>query len=240
MIVNTKTFQKEKCNKSTQRFSQMNTITFSLFNNYCMSFDLYIFYSFIVFIILTFQTMNPSITNVRNAIDKSLAERDANIDKFCTHLDKDIAELVKEVKEIKQEIQNPTILDPNAEKPKVIGLLERLETRMDELQNRAFQYKNYQKNFKVCVFVSFFFFFVNHMWLFSTIKLRINITTSSTRTTRKNSRYVISREICVGTGLCWLSSWLLTCEVNKRSLVTIKNQLRFTLDVVHNCTPFSI
>ena len=42
---------------------------------------------------------------MRNAIDKSLTERDANIDKFCTHLDKDIAELGKEVNEVKQEAQ---------------------------------------------------------------------------------------------------------------------------------------
>lgn len=52
-----------------------------------------------------FQTLNPSITNVRNAIDKSLTERDSNIDKFCTHLDKDIAELDKEVKEIRAEAE---------------------------------------------------------------------------------------------------------------------------------------
>ena len=51
------------------------------------------------------QTLNPSITNVRNAIDKALAERDSNIDKFCSHLDKDITELGKEVKEVKQEAQ---------------------------------------------------------------------------------------------------------------------------------------
>lgn len=51
------------------------------------------------------QTLGPSITNVRNAIDKCLTERDANIDKFCTHLDKDIGELTKDVKEIKQEAQ---------------------------------------------------------------------------------------------------------------------------------------
>ena len=42
---------------------------------------------------------------VRNAIDKSLAERDANIDKFCVSLDKDIAVLGKEVKQVKQEAQ---------------------------------------------------------------------------------------------------------------------------------------
>ena len=52
-----------------------------------------------------FQTLSPSINNVLNAIDKSLAERDANVDKFCTHLDKDIAELSKEVKEVKTESQ---------------------------------------------------------------------------------------------------------------------------------------
>ncbi|XP_060075174.1 dynein axonemal heavy chain 6-like [Ylistrum balloti] len=96
-----------------------------------------------------YQTLGPSITNVRNAIDKSLTERDANIDKFCTHLDKDIAELAKEVKEVKQEAQNPMILDVNSEKDKVRNILSRLLTQMDDLQKRAFTYKSYQKNFKV-------------------------------------------------------------------------------------------
>ena len=38
-------------------------------------------------------------------IDKSLAERDADIDKMCTHIDKDIVALGKEVKEVKQKAQ---------------------------------------------------------------------------------------------------------------------------------------
>ena len=42
---------------------------------------------------------------VRNSIDKSLAERDQNVDKFCTSLDKDIADLGKEVKQVKQDAQ---------------------------------------------------------------------------------------------------------------------------------------
>ena len=42
---------------------------------------------------------------VRNAIDRALAERDSNLDKFCTYLDKDIAILNKKVKSIKQEAQ---------------------------------------------------------------------------------------------------------------------------------------
>ena len=48
-----------------------------------------------------YQTLFPQIGEVRNSIDKALGERDTNINKFCTHLDKDIAELNKEVKEIK-------------------------------------------------------------------------------------------------------------------------------------------
>ena len=96
-----------------------------------------------------YQTLNPSITNVRNAIDKSLTERDANIDKFCTHLDKDIAELDKVVKEIRVEAQNPLILDKDSEKGKVKGILNKLLNQMENLQKEAFTYKSYQKNFKV-------------------------------------------------------------------------------------------
>ena len=51
------------------------------------------------------QTLRPTVTAVRNVIDKSLAERDANIDKMCTHIDKDIVSLGKEVKEVKQKAQ---------------------------------------------------------------------------------------------------------------------------------------
>lgn len=54
---------------------------------------------------LFFKTLKPSITAVRNAIDKSLAERDQNVDKFCSALDKDIADLGKQVKQVKQEAQ---------------------------------------------------------------------------------------------------------------------------------------
>ena len=52
-----------------------------------------------------FQTLRPTVTAVRNVIDKSLAERDANIDKMCTHIDKDIVSLGKDVKEVKQKAQ---------------------------------------------------------------------------------------------------------------------------------------
>lgn len=84
-----------------------------------------------------------------NAIDKALAERDQNVDKFCTHLDRDISELTKEVKEVKQESQNPMILDASADQVSIRRTLQKMHDRMEELQKRAFLYKSYQKNFKV-------------------------------------------------------------------------------------------
>ncbi|XP_070535810.1 dynein axonemal heavy chain 6-like isoform X2 [Ptychodera flava] len=96
-----------------------------------------------------YQTLNPSVSAVRNAIDKAVGERDANIDKFCNTLDKDIAELNKDVKEIKQESQNPMILDANADREKIMSVLAKLQDKMERIQKTAFTYKSYQKNFKV-------------------------------------------------------------------------------------------
>ncbi|XP_069834127.1 dynein axonemal heavy chain 6 [Dendropsophus ebraccatus] len=96
-----------------------------------------------------FATLRPSILAVRNAIDKSVGERDGCIEKFCRSLDKDIAELNKEVKDVKQQSQDPQILDIGADQTKIIQILADLQTIIDELQKRAFQYKTYQKNFKV-------------------------------------------------------------------------------------------
>lgn len=67
---------------------------------------LYLFHDLIYcFAFMYLQTLRPTVTAVRNVIDKSLAERDANIDKMCTHIDKDIVSLGKEVKEVKQKAQ---------------------------------------------------------------------------------------------------------------------------------------
>lgn len=41
------------------------------------------------------------------------------------------------------------ILDSNADQTKVAALLKKLGDRLEELQKQAFQYKTYQKNFKV-------------------------------------------------------------------------------------------
>ncbi|KAI4873222.1 hypothetical protein NFI96_025127 [Prochilodus magdalenae] len=96
-----------------------------------------------------FATLRPSITGVKNAIDKALGERDANVAKFCQHLQQDISELNKEVIRVKQQAENRQILDISADRGKVRMLLGEIQISIDELQAQAFSYKSYQKNFKV-------------------------------------------------------------------------------------------
>ncbi|XP_042305526.1 dynein axonemal heavy chain 6 [Sceloporus undulatus] len=96
-----------------------------------------------------FSSLKPSIIAVRNAIDKAVGERDASIFRFCQLLDLDIHELNEEVKLVKREAQDPQILDVDADQDRVRQVLAEMQEILDELQKRAFQYKSYQKNFKV-------------------------------------------------------------------------------------------
>ncbi|KAF6103026.1 dynein axonemal heavy chain 6 [Phyllostomus discolor] len=96
-----------------------------------------------------FATMKPSIVAVRNAIDKSVGDREASIKQFCVQLGKDLDDLTNEVNEIKLLAQDPQILDINADQERIKSTLNDLQVVLDDLQKRAFQYKSYQKNFKV-------------------------------------------------------------------------------------------
>lgn len=52
-----------------------------------------------------YSTLQPSMSSMNNAIDKAEGERDANLAKFCQHLQQDIKELNNEVKRIKQQAE---------------------------------------------------------------------------------------------------------------------------------------
>lgn len=55
--------------------------------------------------LVVYQSLFKTIADCRNSIDKALTERDSNINKFCTLLDKDIASLTEQVRDIKAEAQ---------------------------------------------------------------------------------------------------------------------------------------
>uniref|UniRef100_A0A8D2JQJ9 Dynein axonemal heavy chain 6 n=1 Tax=Sciurus vulgaris TaxID=55149 RepID=A0A8D2JQJ9_SCIVU len=96
-----------------------------------------------------FATMKPSIVAVRNAIDKAVGDRETSIKQFSLHLGRDLEDLNDEVNEIKLQAQDPQILDINTDQEKIRTILSDLQCVLDDLQKRAFQYKSYQKNFKV-------------------------------------------------------------------------------------------
>ncbi|XP_032736568.1 dynein heavy chain 6, axonemal isoform X2 [Lontra canadensis] len=96
-----------------------------------------------------FATMKPSIVAVRNAIDKSVGDRETMIKQFSHHLGRDLEDLTNEVNEVKLQAQDPQILDITADQDKIKLMLNELQVVLDDLQKRAFQYKSYQKNFKV-------------------------------------------------------------------------------------------
>ncbi|KAF6321024.1 dynein axonemal heavy chain 6 [Rhinolophus ferrumequinum] len=96
-----------------------------------------------------FATMKPSVVIVRNAIDKSVGDREASIKQLCVYLGKDLEELNNEVNEVKLLAQDPQILDISVDQDKIKSMLNDLQLVLDDLQKRAFQYKSYQKHFKV-------------------------------------------------------------------------------------------
>lgn len=58
--------------------------------------------------LVVYATLFSTITVCRNSIDKALTERDANIQQFCSTLDKDISGLTEECRRIKQQAEVKT------------------------------------------------------------------------------------------------------------------------------------
>jgi hypothetical protein len=99
--------------------------------------------------IVSFSSLTNTLNSCRNAMDKVLTERDAYVTKFVALIDKDIEILTQEVRQIKQDSQNPLLLDPSADKDKVKLLLDDHLKKIDKQQRTSTQYRMYQKNFKV-------------------------------------------------------------------------------------------
>lgn len=99
--------------------------------------------------IVSQSSLTTTLNGCRNAMDKALTERDANVTRFVSLLDKDIELLTQEVRKIKQDSQNPLLLDPTADKDKVKLLLDDYLKKIDAQQKISGNYRLYQKNFKV-------------------------------------------------------------------------------------------
>ena len=95
-----------------------------------------------------YESLPSEQSALRDSIDKAQGERDQSIDKLVGCIERDIVELNGELKDIKEQIQNPQLLDEEADQEQVRKDLLDLTTSMDELLTRAHTFKTYQKNFK--------------------------------------------------------------------------------------------
>ena len=97
----------------------------------------------------TYMTLEPGMSSLRTTIDKSVSELEKKKNDFRACLENDITELGKDVREVKEKADQPHILDPNSESPDVMGLLTGLQQRMDSLNDKAQEYRGYQKKFQM-------------------------------------------------------------------------------------------
>jgi dynein heavy chain len=96
-----------------------------------------------------YQTLRNAVQRARDAAKKRTDEKDKLINKFCDELDKDISTLGTEVLSVRNEAQAEIVSNPEAELEQVLAYMERLNDRMNTLQERAAQFKTYQKSFNV-------------------------------------------------------------------------------------------
>ncbi|KAA8595375.1 hypothetical protein FQN60_012510 [Etheostoma spectabile] len=99
--------------------------------------------------LIIFATLQPTISSLHSIIDEAAAERQSNIDKLCSSLQKDIQNLNRDVVQVMFKSQDPQILDMSADPSQVRLLLGEIQISIDELQAQASTYTSYQKKFKV-------------------------------------------------------------------------------------------
>ena len=97
----------------------------------------------------TYMTLEPGMASLRTTIDKSVSELEKKKNEFRSCLENDITELGREVREVKEKADQPMILDPASENTEIVSYLSNLQQRMDNLNDRAQEYRGYQKKFQM-------------------------------------------------------------------------------------------
>ncbi|KAG7253818.1 hypothetical protein CRUP_029059, partial [Coryphaenoides rupestris] len=80
-----------------------------------------------------YATLRASVAAMQSAVDRSVEERDANVDRFCGCLRKDIVELNQEVKTVKQKAQVRESwrgLPPNSAVPRLKGNVDAMRDKL--------------------------------------------------------------------------------------------------------------
>ncbi|XP_069668946.1 dynein axonemal heavy chain 6 isoform X3 [Periplaneta americana] len=90
-----------------------------------------------------------TLTALRNLVDRKVNEKTKMVGKFNEQINKDITDLLAEVGDIKEEANQPWLIDieSNPEEAKVT--LDALHDQLAECQKKATEFRNYQKTFRM-------------------------------------------------------------------------------------------
>ncbi|XP_051939159.1 dynein axonemal heavy chain 6 isoform X1 [Hippocampus zosterae] len=98
---------------------------------------------------VAFASMEPYMNSLHNMINDAMFDRFKMMEKFSKSLQVDIKDLNQKVKKIKEQSQDPQILEVTADLSQVRVLLGELQISIDDLQAEASAYISYQKQFKL-------------------------------------------------------------------------------------------
>ena len=95
-----------------------------------------------------FQTLGPTLRQLKEAVDMATDTKDDNISKFTSELEKTVNDLMAEVAEIRNKAQDPMVLNPGARSDLVINFLDDLRAQLDQLEASKFKFGAWDALFK--------------------------------------------------------------------------------------------
>uniref|UniRef100_A0A3P9C2G1 Dynein axonemal heavy chain 6 n=1 Tax=Maylandia zebra TaxID=106582 RepID=A0A3P9C2G1_9CICH len=99
--------------------------------------------------LVKFAALEPFIESLSSVMLKAVLQRNGTMEKFCSCLQKDIKEIKQEDMKIQLKLQDPQILDINADSSQVHLLLREIKISIEKLQAKASSCIAYQKKFKM-------------------------------------------------------------------------------------------
>ncbi|XP_013769554.1 dynein heavy chain 6, axonemal [Pundamilia nyererei] len=99
--------------------------------------------------LVKFAALEPFIESLSSVMLKAVLQRNGTMERFCSCLQKDIKEIKQEDMKIQLKLQDPQILDINADSSQVHLLLREIKISIEKLQAKASSCIAYQKKFKM-------------------------------------------------------------------------------------------
>ena len=96
-----------------------------------------------------YQTLYPTLRQLNEVVDIADETKEENIQKFSVELEKNIQELIVEVIGIRNQAQDPLILNPHSKPEEVLTYVEGLIGQADSKADLANNYCDYQTLFKL-------------------------------------------------------------------------------------------